>query len=89
MTYFTIVETDHGFYECRKEHHFHTAEKALEFFKRDGNKFFECYFVDPKEYTRKEVDKMTYEDFCEKVKAKTPNKTYLYVVEPTTIEFED
>lgn len=89
MTYFTIVERDHGFYECRTEHHFRTAEKALEFFKRDGNEFFEFCFVDPKEYTREEVDKMAYEDFYKTIKAKTPKGTYLYVTEPTTIEFED
>jgi hypothetical protein len=46
-------------------------------------------FGDEKEYTREEVNKMTYEDFYKKVKALTPNKTYLYVIEPTTIEFED
>ena len=89
MTYFTIVEKDNGFYECREEHHFHTAEKALEFFKRDGNKFLDFCFADPKEYTREEIDKMTYNDFYKKVKALTPNGTYLYVIEPTTIEFED
>jgi hypothetical protein len=32
---------------------------------------------------------MTYNDFYKKVKAKTPKGTYLYVIEPTTIEFED
>ena len=89
MIYFTIIEKDNGFYEWRKEHHFHTAEKALEFFKRKDNKFFDFYFADPKEYTREEINKMTYEDFYKKVKALTPKGTYLYVTEPTTIEFED
>lgn len=87
MKYYVIHEKENGFYGCGKDHNFHTEKNAIDFFKKNGNKFYT--FIGDDEVKREEIENKTFTEFVKEIIAKTPNNTTLYVNEVRTIDFDD